>query len=283
MILVTGSTGTVGSEVVKQLANAGHKVRALVRNPKDASGKFPTTVDVAVGDLDNPDTLWNAMKGVEQVYLLVPLSPTLQKHDRNAIDAAKRAGIKHVVKHSVLGAQYEGITLAKWHRAGEKALESSGIAWTHIRPSGFFTNTLGWAKTIKEGGTVYYPTGNGKLGIIDPRDIAAVALKTLTTPGHDGKSYDLTGPAALSTQEQVDWIGRAIGKPLKFVDVPDAAAKDAMLKQGWNPQLADLMLEFTNLIKAGQAALITDWVQKVSGKPPRTFEAWATENASAFR
>jgi uncharacterized protein YbjT (DUF2867 family) len=283
MILITGSTGNVGSEVVKQLASAGHKVRALVRDTKEASGKFPTMVDIVVGDLDNIDSLVNAMKGVERLYLLAPLTPSIVKQEANVIDAAKRANVKHVVKHSVLGAQYEAITLAKWHRTGEKTLEASGVAWTHLRPSAFFTNTLGWAQMIKNGGTVYYPTGDGKLGLVDPRDIAAVAAKVLTENGHEAKSYEVTGPKALSTQDQVDIIGRTIGKPVKYVNVPDAAARDSMLGQGMPAAVADGMIEFCGIIRNGQAALVTDTVYKIAGRQPRSFEAWVQENANAWK
>lgn len=283
MILVTGSTGNVGSEVVKQLAQAGHNVRALVRDPKEARGKFPTNVDIVAGDLDSTESLANAMKGVDAVYLLAPFSPSLAKQEGNALEAARRAGVKRIVKHSVLGAQWEGIAIAKWHRASEKAIEASGLAWTHVRPSGFFSNALNWAGMIKNGGTVYYPTAQGKLGVVDPRDIAAVAVKALTEKGHEGKAYDVTGAQALSTQEQVDAIGKAIGKPLKYVDVPDQAAKDSMLGQGMPAPLVDALIEFCGAIKAGQAAAVTDTVQQLTGKPPRTFEAWAKENAAAFR
>lgn len=283
MILVTGSTGNVGTEVVKQLAGAGHKTRALVREAKEATGKFPTTVDVAIGDLDNIDSLVNAMKGIERIYMLAPFSTSLVKQEANVIEAARRAKVKHVVKHSVLGAQYEAITLGKWHRTGEKTLEASGLAWTHLRPSGFTSNALGWAGMIKSGGTVYYPTGDGKLGVIDPKDIAAVAVKTLTENGHEAKSYELTGPQALTTQDQVDIIGRAIGKPVKFVNVPDQAARDSMLGQGMPAQLADALIEFCGIVRANQAALVTDTVQKLTGRQPRTFEAWVKDNVSAFK
>jgi uncharacterized protein YbjT (DUF2867 family) len=282
MLLITGSTGNVGTEVVKQLAASGQKVRALVRDPRDAANKFPTTVDILVGDLDNIDSLVSAMKNVEKVYMLAPLTPSLVKQEANVIDAARRAKVKHVVKHSVLGAQYEAITVGKWHRTGEKTLEASGLSWTHLRPSGFFANALGWAQMIKQGGTVYYPTGDGRLGCVDPRDIAAVATKVLTENGHEAKAYEITGPKALSTQDQVDIIGRSIGKPVKFVNVPDSAARDSMLGQGMQTQVVDAMLEFCGVIRQNQAALVTDTVQRVTGRQPRTFESWVQENAKSF-
>jgi uncharacterized protein YbjT (DUF2867 family) len=283
MILVTGSTGNVGTEVVRQLASAGHKVRALVREPRAGANKFPTTVDLAVGDLDNMESLVHAMRGVDKIYLLAPFTPSLVKQESNVIEAAKRAKVKHVVKQSVLGAQYEVITLGRWHRNGEKTLEASGLAWTHLRASAFFSNTFGWSAMIRLGGTVYYPAGDGKVGAVDPRDIAAVAVKTLTEPGHDARCYDITGAQALTTQDQVDVIGRAIGKPLKYVNVPDHAARDSMLGQGMAAQMVELMLEHSAIVRAGQWSLVTDTVHRLTARQPRTFEAWVKDNVGSFK
>jgi uncharacterized protein YbjT (DUF2867 family) len=283
MILVTGSTGNVGCEVVKQLATVGHKVRALVQNEGDAKRRFPTNVDIVKGNLNDPTTIDAAMAGVDRIYLIAPLTPQLTQHDSTVIKAAKRAGVKHVVKQSVLGAQYEGITLAKWHRASEKEIEASGMSWTFIRPSGFFANALAWTQSIRHGGAVYWPTGAGKLGIVDARDIAAVAVKALVESGHEARAYEVTGSKAWSSQEQVDTISRTIGKPLKFVDVPDGAARDSMLGQGMPAQIVDVMLEFTGLVRSGNAGTVTDTVWKITGKTPRTWEAWVTENAAAFK
>jgi uncharacterized protein YbjT (DUF2867 family) len=282
MILVTGSTGNVGSEVVKQLASGEHKVRALVRDRSSAAGKFPTTVDLAIGDLDSVDSLVAAMRGVDKVYLLAPMTPSHVVHEANAIAAAKRAQVKHVVKHSLLGAQYEAITLARWHRNGEKVLEASGLAWTHVRPSAFFTNALGWAAMIKNGGVVYQPTGEGKLGMVDPRDVAAVAVAALTEPGHESKAYDVTGGRALSTREQVEIIAQATGKPIKYVHVPDHTARDSMLRT-MQPQLVELLLEYMGMVRGGQAAVVTDAVQKVTHRQPRTFEAWVQDHVGVFK
>jgi len=283
MILVTGSTGNVGGELVVQLAGKGHAVRAIVRNAKEATGKLPTTVDIAVGDFGNVDSLAAAMRGVAKVYSLVPFTAALAQHDANVLAAAVRAGVKHVVKHSVLGAQWEGNLLGRWHRAGEKALEASGLAWTFVRPGGFSSNALQWLGSIKQAGAVFYPTGDGKLAPIDPRDIAAVAAVALTQPGHEGKAYDVTGPAALTTGDQVAILAKALGKDLKYVDVPDAAARESMLGMGMPALVVDALLEFTAMVRAGQAAMVTDTVERVTGTPARTFETWVRDHLAAFK
>lgn len=282
MILVTGANGTIGSEVVKQLIDSGQSVRALVRDPAKAA-KLGGKVEVVQGDLSKPETLGVAFRGVEKAFLLAT-GPGLPQLDGHAIDAAKAGGVKHIVKLSVLGATMDpGLIIGRWHRAGETKLESSGIAWTFLRPGGFFTNALGWASTIKAQGAVYAPLGEGKSASIDPRDVAAVGVAALTKPGHEGKAYDLTGPQALSMAEQVQAISVAIGKPLKFVDVPEAAAKGGMLKAGMPEPLVNGLLELMALTKAGKVAMVSNAVEQVTGKPARTFEAWAREFAAAFQ
>jgi len=281
MILVTGATGNVGTEVVKQLAGAGHKVRALVRDKKD--GVKLGTVELAIGDFENLDSLGAAMRGIDTMYQLAPFTPALVAHETNLLDAAKKAGVKRIVKHSVMGAEYESITLGKWHRQIEKKLEASGIAWTHIRPTGFMSNALQWVGSIKAQGAVYYPAGDGKLALVDARDIASCAVVALTQPGHEGKAYAVTGPEALTTQQQCDILGKAIGKSIKYVDVPDSAAKESMVGMGMPAQLVDILLEYTNLVRAGQADQVTDAIPRLTGKPGRTFEAWCRENAAAFK
>jgi uncharacterized protein YbjT (DUF2867 family) len=283
MILVTGATGNVGRHVVKDLTAAGHAVRAFVTDEAEARKLFGPGVALAVGSFDDRASLDAALRGVDKMYLLAPFHPSLSAWEAAAIDAAKRAGVKHVVKHSVAGAQYEAINLGRWHRAGEKLLEQSGIAWTFLRPAGFMSNALFWAGSVKAQGAVYQPMGTGTLAVIDPRDIAAVAAKVLTTPGHEGKAYDLTGPVALTMAEQVKILGDVIGRPLNYVDVPDAAAKDAMLGMGMPPPIVDAMIEFTNLVRAGQTGQVSNTVQAITGKPPRSFETWARDNAAAFK
>jgi uncharacterized protein YbjT (DUF2867 family) len=284
MILVTGATGNVGRHLVNQLVADGHAVRAFVTDEQEARELLGPKVELAKGSFTDRASCDAAVRGVAKLYLLAPFHPDLASFEATMIAAAERAGVKHVVKHSVAGAQYEpGIAMGRWHRAGEKLLEKSAMAWTFLRNAGFTSNALYWIGSIKAGGAVYQPMGDGALAVIDPRDIAAVAARVLTTPGHEGKAYDLTGPEALPMARQVAILGKVIGKELTYVDVPDAAAKDAMLGMGMPPPIVDAMLELTNLIRAGQTSQVTATVEQITGKPPRTFEAWARDNANAFR
>jgi uncharacterized protein YbjT (DUF2867 family) len=282
MILITGATGNVGVPLVRALVADGHKVRAFVTDVAAAREKLGDKVELVKGNFEDAASIDAALVGVDTAYLLTT-GLDLPKWDATFIAAAKRAGVKHVVKHSVAGAQYEVNSVGRWHRAGEKLLEQSGMAWTFLRPVGFMSNALTWIPTVKAQGAIYMPCGDGKTASIDPRDIAAVAAKVLTTPGHDGKAYDLTGPEPLGVADQAKALSDAIGKPVKYVDVPDAAARQSMIGMGMPPALADSMIEFTNMVKSGNANMLSDNVQTITGKPARTFAAWAKENAAAFR
>ena len=283
MILVTGATGTVGSEVVRQLLAAGQPVRALVR-PGSTAPKLSNGAEIAVGDAGRPETLEAALRGVERLYLLLPMVPVLRQWDASIIAAAQRADVRLVVKHSNMGAQDEaGTTMQRWHRAGEMLIEKSGMTWTFIRPTGFMTNALGWAGMIKNQGAVYAPGGDGRLAVVDPRDIAAVAVAALTEPGHEGRAYDVTGPEALSAAEQVKTISGEIGKPVACIDIPEPAARESMISTGMPGEIADALTEFMADVRAGRSATVSDSVMKVTGRPARTFAAWVHENAAAFQ
>ena len=283
VIVVTGATGTVGSEVVRRLAAAGHRVRAVVRDEAAAAARLGPGVEFAPGDLSDPGTLEKALTGATRMYLLSPLVPELPVWEAGAIAAAQRAGIRHLVKHSNIGAADDAASrMQRWHRAGEELIENSGMAWTFIRPTGFMTNALAWAATIRAQGAVYWTGGDGRIAVVDPRDIAAVAVAALTATGHDGKAYDITGPQPLSNAEQTAAIAEAIGRPLRYVDIPEAAARDNMLAMGMPAEIVEGLLEFTAETRTGPDQAVSSAVPDVTGHPARTFTAWAAENAAAF-
>src|SRR5207302_1171854 len=189
MILVTGATGTTGGEVARRLIATGRQPRLLVRDPSKAR-EFQQTAETVQGDLGRPESLGPAMKGIERLYLVSAGSsgPDLEA---NAIEAAKQAGVRHVVKLSVIGADNPVLILSQWHAKSEQRLRESGLKWTMLRPGNFMSNALGWAGTIKSQGAFYQSTGSGRWAAVDPADIGAVAVKTLTTPGHEGQAYRL--------------------------------------------------------------------------------------------
>lgn len=280
-ILVTGSTGNVGSQLVPRLLARGHSVRALTR--KGEKTNLPAGVEVAQGDLSDKASLREAVKGVNRMFLLVPGTPDIEQHEANVIDAAKEAGLDLVVKHSVAGAQYKAIDIGKWHRAGEERLEASGLPYVFLRNAPFDANALWWAGSIKGQGTVYGALGDSAQPVVDPGDIAEAAAVALSTPGHEGKAYDITGPATLSTEEQVKTIGDVIGRPLKYVNVPDSAAKDSMLGMGMNPRWVDAMVEMIAALRGWGRLEPSGDVKKITGKDPVSFKQWVTANAAAFK
>ncbi len=270
MILVTGATGTIGGEVARQLIAAGIKPRLLVRNP-DKAKAFEGKAEIFKGDLDDAASVKKALEGCDHLFLVTSGldGPRLESA---TIDAAKAAGIKHVVKLSVLGAEYEAISFGKWHRANEKKLEASGMQWTFLRPGNFMTNTFMWKDTVKKDSAIYLPVGEGKSALIDPADIGAVAVKALTTEGHAGKTYALTGPVAMSTQEQADVIAKVVGRPVKHVDVPAQAAREGMLKMGLPEKYVDGLLELYAVMKAGQTSTVSPAVEEVLGRKAVSLE-----------
>lgn len=281
MILVLGATGTTGGEVARQLIAKGHKPRLLVRNPQKAR-EFEGKAEIVRGDMDSQESLVSASKGIEKLYL-VSAGVNGIDLEIESIDAAKKAGVRHVVKLSVIGADAPVLTFSKWHARSEKNLIASGLAWTMVRPGNFMSNALMWAETIKSQGAFHQPTGEGKWAAIDPADIGAVAVAALTGKGHEGKAYPLTGPESISASGYAAKLSSAIAKPVKFVDVPPEAAKDGMLKSGIPPVYVDALLDLFAAMKAGKADAVTDTVEKVTGRKAGTFEAWARRNAAAFQ
>ena len=281
MILVLGATGTTGGEVARQLIAAGERPRLLVRSPEKARD-FQGKADIVTGDLDDAGSLRAAMRGADHMYL-VSAGTELVKLEGNAVDAAVQAGVRHVVKLSVIGAEDPQFTFARWHRASEEKLMRSGLGWTMLRPGNFMTNALGWAPTISAQGAIYQPTGTGRWAAIDPADIGAVAVAALTTKGHEGKGYAITGPASMDGAGYAAVLARVLGKPVQFVDVPPDAAKKAMLESGMPPAYVDALLELLAAMKAGKTDAVTNTVEQVLGRKPATFESWARRHAAAFQ
>jgi uncharacterized protein YbjT (DUF2867 family) len=281
MILVTGATGTTGGAVARQLIAAGIRPRLILRSPGKAK-EFDGKAELVKGDLADPASVAAALAGCEKLFL-VTAGVEGSELEGKAIDAAKAAGVRHVVKLSVIGAEYEAIRFGKWHRRNERKLEASGMAFTFLRPGNFMSNSLFWIDTVKAQGAVYAPLGEGKYAPVDPADIGAVGALALTRPGHEGKAYTLTGPTAHSTAELVAMVAKASGRAIRYVDVPPQVAKEGMLKTGMPAEYVEALLELYAFMKSGNAAMTTGTVAELLGRPAGTFEQWAAKNAAAFK
>ncbi|WP_369387944.1 NAD(P)H-binding protein [Streptomyces sp. CG1] len=279
MILVTGATGTIGTEVVRILAERGEPVRAMTRNPQGA--RLPA--EVVQGDFDDRDSLDRAVAGADAVFLLDAPGPWIDRHDLAMLGAVRSHGVGKVVKLSAIATgDNTGLRLGSWHLPGERALRAGEAAWTILRPSSFATNTLHWAPMIRVGQPVPNLTGNGAQGVIDPRDVAEVAVAALTTPDHAGRTYTLTGPELLNTQDQVEILRKVLGRPIEIVDVPLEVAKEQMIAAGQDPDFAEGAMRGQRFIAEGGNARLTDDVATVLGRTARTYATWAGDHRAAF-
>ncbi|HEX8524875.1 MAG TPA: SDR family oxidoreductase [Tepidisphaeraceae bacterium] len=282
MILLTGATGTSGLEIAKALLAQAERVRVLARDPEKAAKLLGDEVEIARGDFTDEESMLAAMEGVERTLMLAPPAQNMVELQSAFIRAAKRAGITHVVKLSAAGADARSPRLfGQWHGQSEEELKQSGMQWTMLRPSFFMQNLLGLAGMIK-GGTIYMPTGEGKGAFVDVRDVAAVAAACLSDEGHEGKTYDITGPAALSYAEVAQVFSKVLGREVKFVDVPAEAAKKVMLVSGLPEWQAEAVNQLSEGMKQGLFDQVTSVVRDVGGKEPISLEQFARDQRSVF-
>ncbi|MBC5773970.1 SDR family oxidoreductase [Pontibacter sp. KCTC 32443] len=285
-ILVTGATGTVGREVVKQLSMLdGIRVRAGVHSLiKGENLRRLPDVEVVEMEFNDPESLHAAFTHADKVFLVTPLANEQVEMAKKLVDEAKRCGVKHIVKLSALGAGAEpGIQLGRWHREIERYIEESGIPYTFLRPASFMQNFENYnAATIKQEGKIYMPTGDGKVSYVDARDIAAVAVAVLTGEGHEGQIYDLTGPEAMSVDEVAETISYVTGNQVDFVNVPEDAARQAMQQQHVPDWMANSLLELYSVHRAGYSSGVTSRVEEITGRKPHTFRQFLQDYKECF-
>lgn len=279
-ILVTGATGTIGQELVRLLRSQGANVIAGSRSGAPVEGAPGRAVD-----FDDPASLHTAFDGIDTVFLLFPLVPNKLALARHAVEAAREAGVRHLVRSSGAGADPQGtVAISRLQGEIDSLVMASGIPATIVRPSSFMQNFITFYGGMIKGGSVYLPHGEGKTGFIDARDIAAVDAAILANPAaHAGKVYTVTGPAALGAQEALDIIGRAIGRDIRYVPVDDAAAREGMRKNGLDPWTIDILSSLDRAVAAGHTAGLTETVKIITGQEPRTFEDFAGDHAQAWQ
>ncbi len=284
MILIVGATGTNGRMVLDGLAKAGVRARALVRNPTKATGLAQPNVEIVAGDLDDPHSLASALAGVDRAFFVAAVDPRLPQWFRTFLEAAQQAGTEHILKFSAMCAEVNSpVELLRQHGETDQLLKDSGLKFTILQPNSFYQNMLWSIDAIKSTGSFYVPMGNARQSLVDVRDIAHVAVAALTTPGHEGKTYEITGPEAISYHDVAAVLSRVLEKPVNYVDVPLEAARQGMIQAGSPPWNANAVAELLGYFAQGHGERTTDIIQKITGTQPITFEQFARDHAGAFR
>ena len=278
MILITTPNGKVGSEVVRQLQAKGEPVRVGAHTVEKAREIFPGA-EVVHFDFQDEASVRAALKGVNALYLASPSDMPAAPVNR-AVDLAKEAGVKRVVRLSALGAEQGDNPL----RDVEKHLEASGLEWTLVRPSWFMQNySATHAEMIREQGVLAEPAGDAKTGFVDARDIAAVAVAALTEDGHAGQAYAVTGPAALDRDEVARLISDASGKAVKYLPITDEQFQERMRQSGASESYVGLMTNIYGVVRAGHTARVSDDVRRVTGQDPISFDQFARDYAEVWQ
>ena len=283
MILVTGATGNVGAALVKRLSESGEPVRAFVRSRRQSQSIASPAIELVEGDFTKTETFVPALAGVDRLFLLIPSSSEVEEQQRNFVDAAKRSQIKHIVKLSQLGADENASRrFQRYHGAVEKYILKSGVPYTFLRPNLFMQGLFNFSATISTQGVFYAPAGDAKVSVVDVRDIASVAAKVLTEPKHESKTYDITGPEALTHADMADQLSKAVGKAIKYIDIPSADMRKALLGFGMPAWQAAGLVEDYDHYRREEAAMVTQTVRDITGSEATSFSRFARDYAGRF-
>jgi uncharacterized protein YbjT (DUF2867 family) len=281
-ILVTGATGTVGRNVIACLSRKNAPTRAAVRDTAKARREFGEAIEISAFDFEDVASFAPALEGIDKVFVLPPLIPNEVEVTNALVDAAKSAGVRHIVKLSAIGADpTASFVIGKWHGETEQHIRESGVAFTFLRPNSFMQNFINYFPP--RGGAIYLPWGDGKASFVDTRDIGAVAAEALTGEGHENATYELTGPEALSISDVARALSNAAGGEIRYVDVPESAARAAMVEAHIPEWQVDALLELHAINKQSLWDAVSSDVENVTGTPPTTFAEFARDHAQSFR
>ncbi|MEU7555703.1 NAD(P)H-binding protein [Streptomyces sp. NPDC044571] len=279
MILVTGSTGTIGREVLRNLP-ADPAVRVLARDPARVTG-VSGTAEIVQGDYDDPRSLECAMRGVRSVLLVT--NRVGQDDDRRLIETARSVGVRHVVKLSAAAVEDPAADdlITRWQRDNEELLLASGLEWTLLRPRSFMSNALSWAASVRAQSVVRVLYGQSANACVDPRDIAEVAVRALTEQGHAGRVHTLTGPEAITAAQQTAQLSELLGRPLRLEELTPGQARVAL--RGRHPEaVVEALLSSAERQREGAKAKVERTVADLLGRPAGSFRAWAGAHLGAF-
>lgn len=282
-ILVTGATGNTGLALLRLLEGRGVAVRAMVRHEGDVAKVANTAASVVIGDFDDANSIAAALDGVDSAYLVTPSSINAEAQQIRFAGLAAAANVKHLVKLSQLAAnEASPVRFLRYHAVVERRIRDLGIGYTFLRPNLFFQGILAFRSAIANQGQFFAPVGDARVSAVDVRDIALVAAVALTEPGHIGKTYTITGPAAVTHTEIAHAIAHAIGRTVTFVDVPPEAFAGALKALGvpeW--QVEGLVEDYAHYAR-GEAAEVNTTVCEITGAEPRDMATFAHDYASAF-
>jgi uncharacterized protein YbjT (DUF2867 family) len=293
LILVTGATGNVGTELIKELTNTGVNFRAGVHSNKSANklGTNLSRAQLVEIDYDKPETLGRACEGVGKIFLLTPDSPSAVEVTSNLVKEAKKAEVRHIVRQSnILVTEMNADTnYARLHREAEKIIEESSLQFTFLRPNDFMQNFVNlFAPTIKTNSAFYIPGGDAKVSFVDVRDIAAVAAEVLMENDESGtryfgKAYNITGPEALSYYQAAEILSNTAGRKINYVNITETDARRGMKDIGMNEWFIDIALELFDSYRKGYASEVSNAVESITGSKPISFSQFTRDYAGAFR
>ena len=287
-ILVTGATGTLGSEIVKQLSAKEGTIKAAVRSANDNTFENLNRVQVVQLDYNRPDTLDSAFKDVQKLFVLTPFQSNMVDLTSNLVREAKNSKVKYIIKQSVMGADAEpAITPGHLHRQAEIIIEESGIPFTFLRPNFFMQNFVNfYSHYIKTQGAFYVPAGDAKVSFVDVRDIAAIAVQCLITTNesqHTSKAYDITGGEALSYGQAAEILSKEIGKKVNYINISPEDARKGMKGAGMDEWTINSMIELFEITREGYASTISPTVEQITGNKPISFGQFVKDYAGAFK
>ncbi|MGO8892757.1 MAG: NmrA family NAD(P)-binding protein [Streptosporangiaceae bacterium] len=281
MILVT-TAGKVGSETARLLRERDVPVRVLARDPAKATARAlaEAGAEIATGDLGVPASIDEAMSGVSGVVLV---SPAVPAQELNVVASAARAGAGHVVKATSKARADSPIARRRWQVQIEAGLAASGIPHTLLRSNAYMQNVLALAPAIATTSSFGSSAGQGRSGLVDARDVAAVAAEIITSPAaHAGKTYWLTGPELVSNYDVATVLSKLLGRTITYRELTFEENKDAMIRAGLPEQIAEMNAQAFSLTADGDAEWVTQDVPSLLGRPARSFEQFTADYAAAF-
>ena len=277
-ITVTGATGNIGQLVIPALLEGGAEVTALVRDSKKAEGLKNQGVIVIDGEYTDTEAVQKAVEGADAILMIAPPNPDAVKQMSGLIAAAKKAGDPHVVRISALKAASGAPTdNGKLHHVSDNELKESGLPYTILRPHFFMQNLWMSIPTIQEQSQMYWGMGDGKLGMIDVRDIADVAVKILLNGSHQGEILNPTGPDSITFTQVAEAISKFLDKEVSYVPVTYEQVRQSIIEMGWGDWGGQVMHDYSKAYAEGWGNFTTDDVVKVTGNKPRSIDQFVNE------